>query len=178
MGIHPWHDVPVDEGVLGEGFPVVIEIPRGSANKYELDKASGLLALDRVLHSAVHYPADYGFVPRTLGDDGDAVDALVLCQHPVPPLTLMRARAIGAFRMRDEAGIDDKIVAVCTGDPAYRDYRHHQELPNHVTAQIRRFFQDYKVLEHKQVEVHDMLGPDEALQILREGFDLYRRTWS
>jgi len=171
--MHPWHDVPVDRDAVRDGFPAVIEVPRGSVNKYELDKHTGLLRLDRVLHSAVHYPADYGFVPRTLCDDGDALDVLVLSQEPVHPLTIVRARAIGMFRMRDEAGADDKLVAVSLGDPAWNHVRHHDELPGHVTEQILRFFQDYKVLEHKEVVVEKMLGPDEAMRVLEESFAMY-----
>ena len=105
--MHPWHDCYVDEAVIATGFPVVIEIPKGSKNKYELDKETGLLKLDRVLYSSVHYPADYGFIPRTYCDDGDPLDALVLSQEPVYPLTIVKARAIGVLRMRDEKGIDD-----------------------------------------------------------------------
>lgn len=171
--MHPWHDVPIDRDTLAESFPVVIEIPEGSVNKYELDKHSGLLRLDRVLHSAVHYPADYGFVPRTLCGDGDALDVLVLSQEPVHPLTIVPARAIGMFRMRDDAGADDKILSVSLGDPAWRHVRHHAELADHVTNQILRFFQDYKALEHKEVAVDRMLGPEEALAALRDSLDLY-----
>src|ERR671912_332210 len=116
--MHPWHDSYVDDAIVGSAFPVVIEIPKGSKNKYELDKETGLLRLDRVLYSAVHYPADYGFIPRTYCDDGDPLDALVLGQEPVYPLTIVQARAIGVMRMRDEKGIDDKIVAVSVYDPA------------------------------------------------------------
>ena len=136
-----------------------------------------MLRLDRVLHSAVHYPADYGFIPRTLCDDGDALDVLVLCQDPVVPMTLVRARAIGAFQMRDEAGIDDKIVAVSLGDPAFRDYRSYEELPLHVMAQIRRFFQDYKVLEKKEVQVEELRGPEDALRIIREAAAMYQEKY-
>ena len=175
--MHSWHDIPFDETVAGDGFPAVIEVPRGSTNKYELDKETGMLRLDRVLHSAVHYPADYGFIPRTLCDDGDALDVLVLCQEPVVPMTLVRARAIGAFQMQDEAGIDDKIVAVSLGDPAFRDYHSHDDLPLHVMDQIRRFFQDYKVLEKKEVQVEELQGPEDALRIIREAAAMYREKY-
>src|SRR5918999_5954908 len=119
MATHPWHDAYVDEAVIATGFPVVIEIPKGSKNKYELDKETGLLRLDRVLYSAVYYPADYGFIPRTFCDDGDPLDVLVLGQEPVYPLTIVEARAIGVMRMRDEKGIDDKIVAVSGPAPPF-----------------------------------------------------------
>src|ERR671923_962357 len=173
--MHPWHDAYVDDSVIATAFPVVIEIPKGSTNKYELDKETGLLRLDRVLYSAVYYPADYGFIPRTFCDDGDPLDALVLGQEPVYPLTLVDARAIGVMRMRDEKGIDDKIVAVSVRDPAFSDYTHKDQLPAHVLRQVRRFFEDYKVLEQKQVVVEDMLGVADAVQIIREALDLYRQ---
>jgi inorganic pyrophosphatase len=173
--MHPWHDSYVDDALIATAFPVVIEIPRGSKNKYELDKETGLLRLDRVLYSAVYYPADYGFIPRTYCDDGDPLDVLVLGQEPVYPLTVVEARAIGVMRMRDEKGTDDKIVAVSVRDPAYADYFNQDQLPGHVLRQVRRFFEDYKVLEHKQVIIEDLLGPAEALVIIREALELYRR---
>ena len=173
--MHPWHDSYIDDEVIGTAFPVVIEIPKGSKNKYELDKETGLLRLDRVLYSAVYYPADYGFIPRTYCDDGDPLDALVLSQEPVHPLTLVEARAIGVMRMRDEKGIDDKIVAVSVKDPAYADYSHKDQLPGHVLRQVRRFFEDYKILEDKQVVIQDLLGPNEAVAIIAEALELYRR---
>ena len=173
--MHPWHDSYVDDALVSDEFPVVIEIPKGSKNKYELDKETGLLKLDRVLYSAVHYPADYGFIPRTFCDDGDPLDALVLSQEPVYPLTLVEARAIGVMRMRDEKGIDDKIVAVSVRDPSFADYTNKDQLPGHVLRQVKRFFEDYKVLEHKQVVVEDLLGPEEAVKIIREALELYRK---
>ena len=173
--MHPWYDCYVDDSVVETAFPVVIEISKGSKNKYELDKETGLLKLDRVLYSAVHYPADYGFIPRTFCDDGDPLDVLVLGQEPVTPLTLVEARAIGVMRMRDEKGIDDKIVAVSVRDPSFADYTDKDQLPGHVLLQVRRFFEDYKALEHKQVIVEDMLGPAEAFTIIREALELYRK---
>jgi inorganic pyrophosphatase len=173
--MHPWHDCYVDDTIVEKAFPVVIEVPKGSKNKYELDKETGLLRLDRVLYSAVHYPADYGFIPRTFCDDGDPLDALVISQEPVHPLTLVEARAIGVMRMRDEKGIDDKIVAVSVYDPAFADYTDKSQLPGHVLRQVRRFFEDYKALEQKQVVVDDLLGPSDALRIIGEALELYRR---
>jgi inorganic pyrophosphatase len=173
--MHPWHDSYIDDAVIATAFPAVIEIPKGSKNKYELDKETGLLRLDRVLYSAVYYPADYGFIPRTYCDDGDPLDVLVLSQVPVHPLTLVEARAIGVMRMRDEKGIDDKIVAVSVRDPAYADYSHKDQLPGHVLRQVRGFFEDYKTLEHKQVIIQDLLGPSEAVAIISEALELYRR---
>lgn len=173
--MHPWHDSYVDSSMAAGAFPVVIEIPKGSKNKYELDKETGLLRLDRVLYSAVHYPADYGFIPRTFCDDGDPLDALVLGQEPVYPLTIVEARAIGVMRMRDEKGLDDKIVAVSVHDPAFSHFKDKAELPAHLLRELRRFFEDYKALEHKQVVVEDLLGPEEAATIIREALELYRR---
>jgi inorganic pyrophosphatase len=173
--MHPWHDTYVDDTLIATEFPVVIEIPKGSKNKYELDKETGLLRLDRVLHSAVYYPADYGFIPRSYCDDGDPLDALVLGQEPVYPLTIVEARAIGVMRMRDEKGVDDKIVAVSVRDPAFTDYTDKNQLPAHVLREVRRFFEDYKTLENKQVIVEDLLGPAEALVIIRDALEMYRQ---
>lgn len=173
--MHPWHDCYVDDSVIATAFPTIIEIPKGSTNKYELDKETGLLKLDRVLYSAVYYPADYGFIPRTFCDDGDPLDVLVLGQEPVFPLTIVEARAIGVMRMRDEKGIDDKVVAVSVHDPAFSEYIHKDQLPAHVLRQVRRFFEEYKVLENKQVIVEDMLGPSNALAIITEALELYRK---
>ena len=173
--MHPWHDTYVDDAVIATGFPVIVEIPKGSTNKYELDKETGLLRLDRVLYSAVYYPADYGFIPRTYCDDGDPLDALVLGQEPVYPLTIVQARAVGVMRMRDDKGVDDKIVAVSVRDPSFDGYTDKSQLPAHVLRQVQRFFQDYKVLEHKQVVIEDMLGPEDALRIIRESLELYRQ---
>jgi len=173
--MHPWHDSYLDDAQIATAFPVIIEIPKGSSNKYELDKETGLLRLDRVLYSAVHYPADYGFIPRTYCDDGDPLDALVLSQDPVHPLTIVEARAIGVMRMRDEKGIDDKIVAVSVRDPAFADFTDKGQLPGHVLRQVRQFFEEYKTLENKQVIVEDMLGPQDAIRIIREALELYRR---
>jgi inorganic pyrophosphatase len=173
--MHPWHDTYVDDAQIASAFPVIIEIPKGSKNKYELDKGTGLLRLDRVLHSAVYYPADYGFIPRSYCDDGDPLDALVLGQEPVVPLTIVEARAIGVMRMRDEKGIDDKIVAISVRDPAFSDYTDKGQLPPHVLREIRRFFEDYKTLEAKQVIVEDLLGPADAIQIIRDALEMYRQ---
>jgi inorganic pyrophosphatase len=172
--MHAWHDCYVDEALIATAFPAVIEIPKGSKNKYELDKETGFLRLDRVLYSAVHYPADYGFIPRTYCDDGDPLDVLVLSQEPVYPLTIVTSRAIGVMRMRDEKGSDDKILAVSVHDPAFADYIDKDQLPAHVLRQVRRFFEDYKILEQKKVIVEDMLGPSDAVAIIKDAIELYK----
>jgi len=173
--MHPWHDSYIDDEQISKAFPVIIEIPKGSTNKYELDMETGLLRLDRVLYSAVYYPADYGFIPRTFCDDGDPLDVLVLGQEPVFPLTIVEARAVGVMRMRDEKGVDDKVVAVSVRDPAFADYFDHAQLPAQVLRQERRNFEDYKVLEQKQEVVEELLGPVAALDIIRDALELYRK---
>lgn len=173
--MHPWHDIQIDLDHLEEGFTTVIEIPTGSKNKYEIDKKTGLLRLDRVIYGAVHYPANYGFIPRTYCEDGDALDVLVLGQEPAYPLTLIEARAIGVVRMRDEKGVDDKIIAVNLHDPAYSHYRNFRELPDYIMAEIRKFFEEYKTLEKKGVSVDHIEGPKEALGIIVAALELYQR---
>jgi inorganic pyrophosphatase len=172
--MHPVHDIDVPSD-LTEYVPSVIEIPRGSHMKYEVDKPTGLLRLDRVLYSAVHYPANYGFIPRTHADDGDPLDILVLMQEPVEPLTIVRARAIGGLRMTDDKGGDDKIVAVCIDDPAVAHYLAIGELPPHVMRELDRFFRDYKVLEGKHSEVGELYDRDEALAVIRRSRQAYDR---
>jgi len=172
---HPWHDITVQEPV-DEGFTAFIEIPMGSKVKYELDKATGLLKVDRILFSAVHYPANYGFIPQTYCDDGDPLDILVLCQEPVAPMSMMRARAIGVMQMRDEKGIDDKIIAVHADDPAFSHYSHIREMPQHTFIELRRFFEDYKISENKKVEVDELQGPYEAWKVIRAGLKMYQDT--
>lgn len=170
---HPWHDIPIDEPVE-EHIPAFVEIPKGSKVKYELEKETGLLKVDRILFSAVHYPANYGFIPRTYCDDGDPLDILVLGQEPVVPMCIMRARAIGMMEMRDEKGLDDKIIAVHLDDPAVSHYSHIREIPQHTLLELKRFFEDYKTLEHKQVVVEDFEGPYEANKVIREAMAGYR----
>lgn len=166
------HDIalPAD---LASGFPTVVEIPQGSNCKYQVDETTGLLRLDRVLHGAFHYPANYGFIPRTHAPDGGPLDVLVLMQQPVAPLTIVRARAIGGFRFADEKGIDDKIIAVAIDDPAFADYRAIEELPPHVMLEMKRFFQDYKELEEKHTEVGLSFDSEVALEVVRAAAATY-----
>lgn len=171
---HPWHDV---EPGPSSAFTAVVEIPLGSSNKYELDKASGMLKLDRVLHSAVYYPANYGFIPKTLADDGDPLDVLILAAEPVYPLTLVTARPIGLMTMIDQDELDYKVIAVGIHDPEYSSYRDVNELPQHRVAVIRRFFQDYKTLENKRVEVDEIMPAIETIPVINKALATYRK-WS
>src|SRR5271163_618601 len=170
---NPWHDVEPGEKVA-DVFNTIIEIPLGSSNKYELDKKSGLLKLDRVLHSAVFYPANYGFIPQTMADDGDPMDVLILSSEPVYPLTLITARPIGVMTMVDQEELDYKIIAVGISDPEYNTYHDVHELPKHRLAVIRRFFEDYKTLENKRVVVDDILPALDAVPVIQKSLDVYR----
>lgn len=172
---HPWHDLPNNPDHAHEFFNAVIEIPRGSRVKYEMDKPTGLLRVDRILYSAVVYPCNYGFIPRTYCEDGDPLDVLVLGNEPVQPLTILQARAIGVMHMRDEGAEDNKIVAVHIHDPAFSQYRDISELPSHTMIEIMRFFKDYKLLENKTVEVERPDGVKEANRVLRNALALYRQ---
>lgn len=172
--MHPVHDIELPSDLTAY-VPSVIEIPRGSHLKYEVDKPTGLLRLDRVLYSAVHYPANYGFIPRTHADDGDPLDILVLMQEPVEPLTIVRARALGGLRMTDDKGGDDKIVAVCVDDPAFAHYHEITEIPPHVMRELDRFFRDYKQLEGKRSEVGELYGKAEAHAVIQRAREAYDR---
>lgn len=172
--VHPWHDLPNPLMTVDEGFNVVIEIPKGSKVKYELDKPSGLLRVDRVLYSAVHYPANYGFLPRSYCADGDPLDVLVLGNEPVVPLSMMFARAVGVVCMEDQGLRDDKVIAVHIHDPAFEEYNDLDQLPKHTMREIQRFFEDYKTLENKTVKVEEMGGASEAIRIVRAALELYQ----
>jgi inorganic pyrophosphatase len=167
---HPWHDLDPGSEAPAE-FVAVIEIPKGGKVKYEVDKPSGLLRVDRVLYSSVVYPANYGFIPRTLGEDHDPLDVLVLMQEPVAPLSMLRARPIG--RMDDQGLSDEKIICVHLDDPEYRGYAHIDELQPHRLAELHRFFEDYKKLEKKEVRVEEFSGPDEARRVVAEAIERY-----
>lgn len=170
---HPWHDVSPGLDVA-ESFYGVIEIPKGSKNKYELDKKTGLLFADRVLYSSVHYPANYGFIPQSYCDDGDPLDILVLCQEEIQPMCIVECKAIGMMSMRDEKGQDDKIIAVHANDPAYNIYDDISALPKHVVKELQRFFEDYKILEHKEVIVDRLRGRIDANNAIRDALRMYR----
>jgi len=172
---HPWHDLPNNPDTIAEGFNVFIEIPKGSKVKYELDKPTGLLRVDRMLYSAVHYPANYGFIPRSYCDDGDPLDVLVLGAEPVVPGCIMVARAVGVMHMKDEGKHDDKVIAVHAHDPALADVHDIGDLRDHTMRPIQRFFEDYKVLEQKAVTVGSLQGRGAAEDIVRDALALYRR---
>lgn len=171
---HAWHDVsPGNE--LPRDFQAVIEIPLGSNVKYELDKPTGLLKVDRIIHSAVFYPANYGFIPQTYAEDNDPLDVLVLCQEPVQPLSLIKARAIGLMTMIDSGASDDKIIAVATNDPEFNTYVEAKELPAHRLLVLKRFFQDYKQLEGKQVQVEDIRPAYAAANVIEKALARYKK---
>jgi inorganic pyrophosphatase len=172
---HPWHDLPNNPETAHEWFNVVIEIPRGSKVKYELDKPSGLLRVDRVLYSSVHYPANYGFLPRSYCGDHDPLDVLVLGHESINPLAIMQVKAIGVMHMEDEGESDDKIIAVNVNDPAFCDYTDIHQLPVHIFKEIQSFFEDYKQLENKEVKVNSWGGAEEALKVVKDSFALYRK---
>jgi inorganic pyrophosphatase len=174
--VHPWHGVPP-----GEQSPrivnVIIEIPQGSRAKYEIDKASGLLKLDRVIYSSFHYPVNYGFIPQTYGDDKDPLDILVFTSLPVQPLTLMEAKVIGVMQMMDGGEGDDKIIAVAANDPSVNHYNNMEELPPHFFSELRHFFEEYKRLENKTVKVEEFQDKATALKIVTDAIQLYQDTF-
>lgn len=172
VAAHPWHDLEIGPGAPAV-FNCVVEIGKGSKVKYELDKTSGLIKVDRVLYSSVVYPHNYGFIPRTLCEDNDPMDVLILMQEPVLPGCFLRARAIGLMPMIDQGEKDDKIIAVCADDPEFRHYKDIKEIPPHRLAEIRRFFEDYKKNENKEVAVNDFLPADAAVEAIKYSMDLY-----
>jgi inorganic pyrophosphatase len=176
--IHPWHDVT--PGVEGQELPArfraVIEIPKGSSNKYEIDKGSGLLKLDRVLSSAVYYPANYGFIPQTLAEDDDPLDVLVYCIEDIPPLCLCDARAVGLMTMIDHGVPDHKVIAVMTGDPIYNEFQKASDFPKHIFKMLRQFFEDYKMLEGKDVEVDEILPAEAAYAVIEDCLARYAKA--
>lgn len=171
-----WHDIP-KERIKKDDFTAVIEIPNGGKNKYEMDKETGMLRLDRVLYTATHYPANYGFIPRTYAADGDPLDVLVLCREAIHPMTLVQCRPIGVIKMTDGGSSDEKIIAVPFHDPSRSCYFDISELPTHTMDEMQHFFEVYKSLEGKTTVVHEVLGHEDAERIIAECMDNYDRTF-
>ena len=172
-----WHDI--DPAVITPSdFTAVIEIPKGSSCKYEMDKYTGMLRLDRVLYTSTHYPANYGFIPRTFADDGDPLDVLVIGEHPIYPMTLMRVYPIGVMRMIDGGALDDKIIAVPFSDPTYNHIRSIDELPAHIFDEMMHFFSVYKQLENKQTAVKELFRADEAEKIIADCIRQYEEKFA
>ena len=167
-----WHDIS-PKRITPQEFMCVVEIPKGSKNKYELDKETGLLMLDRILHTSTHYPANYGFIPRTYGDDGDPLDVLLLCEQPLEPLALVKAYPIGVISMIDNGRNAEKIIAIPCNDPTYNHYTDIDQLPNHIFDEMRHFFTVYKNLENKETAVNEVSGREIAVQIVKEAIDRY-----
>ncbi|ESR56460.1 hypothetical protein WN944_016306 [Citrus x changshan-huyou] len=172
VAAHPWHDLEIGPGAP-QVVNIVVEITKGSKVKYELDKKTGLIKVDRVLYSSVVYPHNYGFIPRTLCEDNDPLDVMILMQEPVIPGSYLRARAIGLMPMIDQGEKDDKIIAVCADDPEYKHYTDIKQLPPHRLMEIRRFFEDYKKNENKEVAVNEFLPPQTAFDAIQYSMDLY-----
>ena len=171
-----WHDID-PKVITPTDFTAVIEIPKGSSCKYEMDKYTGMLRLDRVLYTSTHYPANYGFIPRTYADDGDPLDVLVLCEQPIYPMTLMRVYPIGVMRMIDGGALDDKIIAVPFSDPTYNHIRSIDELPAHIFDEMMHFFSVYKQLENKQTAVKELFRADEAEKIIADCIRSYEKNF-
>ncbi len=173
---HPWHGVPP-----GEGAPrivnAIVEIPQGSRAKYEIDKDSGLLKLDRVIYSSFYYPTNYGFIPQTYGDDKDPLDILVITTIPVQALCLVQAKVMGVMQMIDSGDADDKIIAVANNDPGVNHYNNIEELPKHFFEELRHFFEEYKKLENKMVVVEEFGDKAKALKIVTDAMDNYTRQF-
>ncbi len=171
-----WHDVS-PERIKPNDFLCVIEIPKGSRKKYELDKETGYIILDRVLYTSTHYPANYGFIPRTYGDDNDPLDVLLICAEDLEPLTLVRAYPIGVIAMVDGGSRDEKIIAIPSNDPNYNMYKSIDELPRHLFDEMRHFFAVYKNLEDKETAVEEVASADVAIKIIEEAITRYNEVF-
>lgn len=171
-----WHDIRA-ERIQANDFVSVIEIAKGSKKKYELDKETGMIILDRILYTSTHYPANYGFIPRTFADDGDPLDVLVLTSEPLDPLVLIRCYPIGLINMIDNNRNDEKIIAIPYNDPTYSSYRDIRELPSHIFEEMRHFFSVYKQLEGKQTAVEEVQDAEAALAVVQKSIEDYQRKF-
>ena len=167
-----WHEIS-PKRISPDDFICVIEITKGSKKKYELDKETGFVLLDRILYTSTHYPANYGFIPRTYGDDGDPLDVLLICAEPIEPMTLVRAYPIGVITMIDNGRRDEKIIAIPYNDPNYNMYKDISELPSHLFEEMSHFFKVYKNLEHKETAVEEAKGNEDAMRVIKEGIESY-----
>lgn len=174
--LHPWHGASHGEEAP-EIVNAMIEIPQGSRSKYEIDKKTGLLKLDRIIYSSFHYPVNYGFIPQTLGKDGDPLDILVMCSEAIQPLCLVEALVIGNMQMIDQDLIDDKIIAVAVNDPTVNYIRSLEEVPPHIFKVLKNYFEQYKVLENKKVEINDFQEKEKAFEIINESIEFYKETF-
>ncbi|MFL5809163.1 MAG: inorganic diphosphatase [Flavisolibacter sp.] len=175
--LHPWHGASFGEQAP-EVVSAIIEIPQGSRTKYEIDKETGLLKLDRVIYSSFHYPVNYGFIPQTLGQDGDPLDILVLCSQSIQSLCLVQATVIGNMQMIDSGEKDDKIIAVATKDPSVNHISSIEEMPKHFINELRNYFEQYKVLENKQVQIEDFQDKEMAYRIIEEAISFYKQKFA
>jgi inorganic pyrophosphatase len=173
---HPWHEVRTGINPP-EYLNGIIEIPRGSRAKYEIDKESGLIKLDRVIYASMYYPLNYGFIPQTLGEDHDPLDIVVLTQVSVVPRCMIPCRVIGVMRMVDRGEADDKIIAVADQDASVSHIKEINELPDFFRVELKHFFENYKTLENKKVVVDDFLGKEKAFEIVKQSIDLYQKTF-
>ncbi len=171
-----WHDISSSR-ITRKAFDAVIEISKGSKMKYELDKETGLLKLDRVLHTSTHYPANYGFIPKTYADDNDPLDVLVLCSEKIEPMALVRCYPIGVISMVDNGAPDDKIIAIPFGDPTYNGYKDISQLPSHVFDEMIHFFKVYKMLENKETAIDEAKGVLAAVDIIDSCIENYKKKF-
>ncbi|MEL7624237.1 MAG: inorganic diphosphatase [Clostridiales bacterium] len=171
-----WHDISPAR-ISEDDFIAVIEISKGSKNKYELDKETGLLILDRILYTSTHYPANYGLIPRTLADDDDPLDVLVLCSETIHPLSMVRCYPIGVMNMLDSGKLDEKIIAIPFNDPAYSSYQNIDQLPAHIFSEMRHFFSVYKDLENKETVVDEVQDAGRAREIIRKACQSYKAMY-
>lgn len=171
-----WHDIK-PERIRPENFIAVIEIEKGSKKKFELDKETGLIILDRILYTSTHYPANYGFIPRTYADDYDPLDVLVLCSEAIEPMTLVQCYPIGVISMVDNERFDEKIIAIPFNDPTYNSYKDISELPKHIFDEMQHFFSVYKALEGMETAVDEVMGRDRAIEIIQKAIATYKDTF-